>query len=258
MEEAAKVIGGVTGELLFFARSFLLGFLLRLSYEPLILVRKLFRHPKLVVDVQDILFWTAGSFLMFGLLLRENNGTPRLFSLVGILAGMILYQLGPGRLTGALFNKLRRKSREWKRIYQEKRKDRIQKRKDRIQKHKDRIQKRKDRLQEQKVAARQQKKHRPEAKNEKKRLKKEQKDSMIKRQDEHSRNKRGEDSDRKNGSPQESQSQVDRTGTRDSDPRKRDDLDRRKQSGRAKRTEPGAAKAPRRADRKGRGAQRRT
>lgn len=258
LEEAAKVIGGVTGELLFFARSFLLGFLLRLSYEPLILVRKLFRHPKLVVDVQDILFWTAGSFLMFGLLLRENNGTPRLFSLVGILAGMILYQLGPGRLTGALFNKLRRKSREWKRIYQEKRKDRIQKRKDRIQKHKDRIQKRKDRLQEQKVAARQQKKHRPEAKNEKKRLKKEQKDSMIKRQDEHSRNKRGEDSDRKNGSPQESQSQVDRTGTRDSDPRKRDDLDRRKQSGRAKRTEPGAAKAPRRADRKGRGAQRRT
>ena len=258
LEEAAKVIGGVTGELLFFARSFLLGFLLRLSYEPLILVRKLFRHPKLVVDVQDILFWTAGSFLMFGLLFRENNGTPRLFSLVGILAGMILYQLGPGRLTGALFNKLRRKSREWKRIYQEKRKDRIQKRKDRIQKHKDRIQKRKDRLQEQKVAARQQKKHRPEAKNEKKRLKKEQKDSMIKRQDEHSRNKRGEDSDRKNGSPQESQSQVDRTGTRDSDPLKRDDLDRRKQSGRAKRTEPGAAKAPRRADRKGRGAQRRT
>ncbi len=258
LEEAAKVIGGVTGELLFFARSFLLGFLLRLSYEPLILVRKLFRHPKLVVDVQDILFWTVGSFLMFGLLFRENNGTPRLFSLVGILAGMILYQLGPGRLTGALFNKLRRKSREWKRIYQEKRKDRIQKRKDRIQKHKDRIQKRKDRLQEQKVAARQQKKHRPEAKNEKKRLKKEQKDSMIKRQDEHSRNKRGEDSDRKNGSPQESQSQVDRTGTRDSDPRKRDDLDRRKQSGRAKRTEPGAAKAPRRADRKGRGAQRRT
>lgn len=251
MEEAAKVIGGVTGELLFFARSFLLGFLLRLGYEPLILVRKLFRHPKLVVDVQDILFWTAGSFLMFGLLFRENNGTPRLFSLVGILAGMILYQLGPGRLTGALFNKLRRKSHEWKRIYQEKRKDRIQKRKDRIQK-------RKDRLQEQKVAARQRKNIAQRRKMEKKRLKKEQKDSMIKRQDEHSRNKRGEDSDRKNGSPQESQSQVDRTGTRDSDPLKRDDLDRRKQSGRAKRTEPDAAKAPRRADRKGRSAQRRT
>ena len=265
MEEAAKVIGGVTGELLFFARSFLLGFLLRLGYEPLILLRKLFRHPKLLVNVQDILFWTAGSFLMFGMLFRENNGTPRLFSLVGLLAGMILYQLGPGRLTGALFEKLRRKSREWKRIYQEKRKKRIQKRenriqkyKDRIQKHKDRIQKHRDRLQKQKDAARQQKNIAERRKMEKKRLKKTRKNSMIKRQDEHSRNKRGEDSDRKDGSPQESQSQVDRTGTRDSDPLKRDDLDRRKQSGRAKRTEPGAAKAPRGADRKGTGAQRRT
>ena len=258
MEETAKVIGGVAGELLFFARSFLLGFLLRLGYEPLILVRKLFRHPKLFVNVQDILFWTAGSFLMFGMLFRENNGTPRLFSLVGILAGMILYQLGPGRLTGALFEKLRRKSREWKRIYQEKREKRIQKRKNRIQKRKDRIQKHKDKLQKQKDAAKQQKNIAQRRKMEKKRLKKTRKNSMIKRQDEHSRNKRGEDSDRKDGSPQESQSQVDRTGTRDSDPLKRDDLDRRKQSGRAKRTEPGAAKAPRGADREGTGAQRRT
>ena len=228
MEETAKVIGGVAGELLFFARSFLLGFLLRLGYEPLILVRKLFRHPKLFVNVQDILFWTAGSFLMFGMLFRENNGTPRLFSLVGILAGMILYQLGPGRLTGALFEKLRRKSREWKRIYQEKREKRIQKRKNRIQKRKDRIQKHKDKLQKQKDAAKQQKNIAQRRKMEKKRLKKTRKNSMIKRQNEHSRNKRGEDSDRKDGSPQESQSQVDRTGTRDSGSLKRDDLDRRK------------------------------
>lgn len=171
MEEAAKVIGGVTGELLFFSRSFLLGFLLRLGYEPLILVRKLFRHPKLLADVQDILFWTAGSFLMFGLLFRENNGTPRLFSFVGILTGMSLYQLGPGRLTGALFNKARQKSRELKRNYQKKRKNRIQKRKGRPQEQKNIAGKRK---------------------MGKKRLKKAPKDSMMKRQSEHSRNKRGE------------------------------------------------------------------
>ncbi len=113
MEEAATVIRGVTGELLFFARSFLLGFLLRLGYEPLILARKLFRHPKLLVDVQDIVFWTAGSFLMFGLLFRENNGTPRFFSIIGILAGMALYQLGLGQLTKTLFNRLQKKHRQW-------------------------------------------------------------------------------------------------------------------------------------------------
>ena len=244
MEEAAKVIGGVTGELLFFARSFLLGFLLRLGYEPLILVRKLFRHPKLFVDLQDILFWTAGSFLMFGLLFRENNGTPRLFSLVGILAGMILYQLGPGRLTGWLFDKLGRKSREWKKTYREVRaKKREARKKQREVREKQREAKEKQREAREKHDDAQ-KKHAKRRKMGKKRLKKEQKDSMIKRQNEHSRNKRGEDSGRKNGSTQESQPQVDRTGLRDSGPLKRNDLDRRKQSGRAKRREPGAAETP--------------
>ena len=109
MEEAAKVIGGVAGELVFFMRSFLLGFLMRLGYEPIIFFRRVFRQPKLLLDVQDVLFWTFGSFLMFGLLFRENNGTPRLFSLIGIAAGMALYQLGPAKLTGSLFCKIRKK-----------------------------------------------------------------------------------------------------------------------------------------------------
>ena len=47
MEEAAKVIGGVAGELVFFMRSFLLGFLMRLGYEPIIFFRRVFRQPKL-------------------------------------------------------------------------------------------------------------------------------------------------------------------------------------------------------------------
>ena len=46
MEEAAKVIGGVAGELVFFMRSFLLGFLMRLGYEPIIFFRRVFRQPK--------------------------------------------------------------------------------------------------------------------------------------------------------------------------------------------------------------------
>lgn len=224
MEEAAKVIGGVTGELVFLLRAFLLGFLLRLGYEPLILLRKLFRHPKLLVDLQDIFFWTVGSFLMFGLLFRENNGTPRLFSIVGILFGMLLYQLGPAKLSKHLFCKLKAK----KKKLQIKLQNKLQKKCDNRRKMG------------------------------KKRLKKTKKDSMIKRQDEHSRNKRGEDSGRKNGSPQKSQPQVDHIGIRDSDPSKRDDLDRRKQFSRAKRTESGTAKDPRGKDRRGRGEKQRT
>ena len=244
MEEAATVIRGVTGELLFFARSFLLGFLLRLGYEPLILARKLFRHPKLLVDVQDIVFWTAGSFLMFGLLFRENNGTPRFFSIIGILAGMALYQLGPGQLTKTLFNRLQKKHRQWQKKQREWRRKRWE----------ERVKKREVRQNRRKL----QKKKKEASKIEKKRLKKARKDSMIKRQDEHSHNKRGEDSDRKNGGTQESQPQVDCVSTRDSGPLKRNNLDRRKQSGRAKRPESGTAEGSRAEDRRGRSAKRRT
>ena len=166
MEEAAKVIGGVAGELVFFMRSFLLGFLMRLGYEPIIFFRRVFRQPKLLLDVQDVLFWTFGSFLMFGLLFRENNGTPRLFSLIGIAAGMALYQLGPAKLTGSLFCKIRKKRLKMQRRCHAWRKKRLERRK-----------------------------------MEKKRLKKTQKESMIKREDKHSRNKRGENIDRKDGSP---------------------------------------------------------
>ena len=61
MEEAAKVIGGVAGELVFFMRSFLLGFLMRLGYEPIIFFRRVFRQPKLLLDVWK--FFDVWSFI---------------------------------------------------------------------------------------------------------------------------------------------------------------------------------------------------
>ena len=58
MEEAAKVIGGVAGELVFFMRSFLLGFLMRLGYEPIIFFR---RAGCIVLDVWK--FFDVWSFI---------------------------------------------------------------------------------------------------------------------------------------------------------------------------------------------------
>ena len=112
---------------------------------------------------------------------------------------MALYQLGPAKLTGSLFCKIRKNDLKCK----------------------------EDATHGEKNVWRGEK-------MEKKRLKKTKKESMIKREDKHSRNKRGENIDRKDGSPKESQSQMDRTGTCDSSTVKRDDLDWWKQFGRAK------------------------
>ena len=63
MEEAAKVIGGVAGELVFFMRSFLLGFLMRLGYEPCISSAKASfgRAGCIVLDVWQ--FFDVWSFI---------------------------------------------------------------------------------------------------------------------------------------------------------------------------------------------------
>lgn len=98
MEAASAVVGGVAWELTFFARAFLLGFCLRMGYDGLWLFRRLIRHRHFWITAEDFLFWAAGSVMMFGLLFRENNGTPRLFALLGVLAGMLLYHLGPSPL----------------------------------------------------------------------------------------------------------------------------------------------------------------
>lgn len=117
MEETSKIIGTVAKELLFFSKSFFLGFMLRFCYEPLVMIRIMIRHPKLIIDIQDIIFWLTASFLMFGHLFRENNGTPRLFAIAGILVGMIMYHAGPGKLTKKL---CKRRKMEKKRLKKEK------------------------------------------------------------------------------------------------------------------------------------------
>lgn len=104
MEEADALMGGVRWELLFFAEVFFLGFCLRMSYEILWIFRRLVRHRHFFITLEDFCFWLTGSILMFGLLFKENNGTPRLFAIFGVLIGMGMCHLGPGRLFRSLFN----------------------------------------------------------------------------------------------------------------------------------------------------------
>ncbi len=106
MEAASEVAGGVVWELTFFVSAFFLGFCLRMGYDILWLFRRLVRHKRFFVGLEDFFFWVTGSVLMFGLMFRENNGTPRLFAILGALAGMFLYHIGPGSLFRMLTEKI--------------------------------------------------------------------------------------------------------------------------------------------------------
>ncbi len=103
MEETSEIIKGVDWELFFFLRAFFLGFSLRMGYDFFLISRRLWKHHGFWITVEDFIFWMTGSILMFGLLFKENNGTPRLFALLGVLAGMILYHVGPSPCVLSLF-----------------------------------------------------------------------------------------------------------------------------------------------------------
>jgi len=120
LEETSAVIKSVNWELFFFLRAFFLGFCMRMGYDIFLVLRRLWKHRSLWVTLEDFVFWGSGSILMFGLLFLENNGTPRGFALLGVLAGMILYHYGPSPFFLGIFDMFRENIKKLKKIIRKK------------------------------------------------------------------------------------------------------------------------------------------
>ncbi|WWR15782.1 spore cortex biosynthesis protein YabQ [Lachnospiraceae bacterium JLR.KK008] len=88
----------ITLEIYFLFHSFLMGILITVLYDILRILRRMIRHNILAVSVEDFLYWTACSLIIFGMLIRENNGTLRWFAVAGAMAGMFLYKITIGFL----------------------------------------------------------------------------------------------------------------------------------------------------------------
>lgn len=127
MEETSAVIKSINWELFFFLRAFFLGFCMRMGYDIFLVLRRLWKHGRFWIAMEDFIFWGMGSILMFGLLFRENNGTPRGFALLGILSGMILYHFGPSPFFLGIFDMVRKKVRKLEKIIWKKVVDLLQK-----------------------------------------------------------------------------------------------------------------------------------
>ena len=78
-------------ELQFFGKAFLCGLFLALLYDGIRLFRRLIRHGKRAVAVEDLLYWLACGVLIFRMLYRENSGAVRGFAIAAVVLGMLLY-----------------------------------------------------------------------------------------------------------------------------------------------------------------------
>lgn len=81
----------VNVQTLLFIKCIEIGILMAMIYDLIRIFRKIIKHYNWVVQVEDTLYWVACSFVGFGILYMHNYAEIRLFSIVGMILGAILY-----------------------------------------------------------------------------------------------------------------------------------------------------------------------
>lgn len=67
-------------------------------YDIIRIFRKVIKHNNLLIQLEDAVYWVFVVFFMFFLMLHENYGEIRFFSIYGAFMGMIFYLLTISKL----------------------------------------------------------------------------------------------------------------------------------------------------------------
>lgn len=98
MEPASKI--GMSPEIMIEARFMLqalfLGMVLFLLYDVLRIIRRVFKHGKWAMGIEDLIYWMANTYLIFKLLFKYNYGIIRWFVILGVGLGMLICKLALG------------------------------------------------------------------------------------------------------------------------------------------------------------------
>ncbi len=81
----------------FWLASVLAGAGMAFLYDIFRLFRRLIRHGRLAVDLEDILYWAVCFGISFALLYYGNNGVIRFAAVLGAAVGMLVYVATLGR-----------------------------------------------------------------------------------------------------------------------------------------------------------------
>ena len=85
------MILSISNQFTIFLLSVIFGFCAAFFYDFLVIFRKIIKHYKFFVHIEDFLYWTVLALLMFFIMLEENYGEIRGFLILGVFLGMILY-----------------------------------------------------------------------------------------------------------------------------------------------------------------------
>ena len=90
--------GTIITEWHFWTASIITGAAMTFAYDILRLLRRIIRHNRFFVDMEDLIFWAACFFASFTLLYYGNNGVIRFAAVMGAGVGMLAYTLTIGRI----------------------------------------------------------------------------------------------------------------------------------------------------------------
>jgi spore cortex biosynthesis protein YabQ len=81
----------MSGQAIIFLLTVAFGLCVGLFFDCFRVLRRTLRHPWFLTQLEDILFWIAVSLAMFYIMLNENSGEIRFYSILGVFIGMVLY-----------------------------------------------------------------------------------------------------------------------------------------------------------------------
>ena len=92
--------------------SALLGVFLGAAYDIVRLIRILFKHNTVALSTEDIIFCLCIIFPVFTFVVKINNGVFRLYLVLGVVMGFLLYRESIGRFImwsiGGILGKIRK------------------------------------------------------------------------------------------------------------------------------------------------------
>ncbi len=85
------MILSMTNQALLFLYSVIFGFVVGFFYDILRVFRRIIKHHKILIHIEDFLYWIFLTATLFFIMLSINNGEIRFFLFPGVFIGMILY-----------------------------------------------------------------------------------------------------------------------------------------------------------------------
>ena len=85
------------------------GILITFVYDLLRIFRRIFSHGKFWIGVEDFIFWIWTTLWIFSVLYRENDGSIRMYTILAMAGGMMLYHTTLSEFFVRIFSNVFRK-----------------------------------------------------------------------------------------------------------------------------------------------------